>query len=396
MEKLYLIRYGEIGLKGENRSLFEDKLLSNINKKIKIFDKNLKIYKKPGRIYLITETTKNIVINKLKKTPGIVSFSPVQKVKLDYDLIKKEVLNSAKSFKNKGKINFRISARRSNKKYKYDSMQLQKLLGEYVIDNLTGVDLNVDLYKPDLDINVEIRKDFAYIYTEIIEGLGGLPVGISGTVGLMLSGGIDSPVAGYMSLKRGVKIIPIYFHSFPFTTDRAKEKVIDITKTLSNYQHNIKLHVVDFTKILTEINKNCPDKLLTIIMRRLMIKITEMLISKYDGKAIITGESIGQVASQTLEAIQVTNNISALPILRPLIGLNKVQIVNLAKKIDTYDISIQPYDDCCTVFVPKNPETKPTLEQIIQGEKKLNIDKLIKQAVKSVQILNITDEKLVD
>lgn len=396
MEKLYLIRYGEIGLKGENRSLFEDKLLSNINKKIKKFDKNLKVYKKPGRIYLITATDKSIVVNKLKKTPGIVSFSPVQKVKLDYDLIKKEVLKSATSFENKEKINFRISARRSNKKYKYDSMQLQKMLGEYVIDNLKGVDLNVDLYQPDLDINVEIRKDFAYIYSEIIEGVGGLPVSVSGTVGLMLSGGIDSPVAGYMGLKRGVEIVPIYFHSFPFTTDRAKEKVIDITKVLSNYQHNIKLHIVDFTEILTEINEKCPDKLLTIIMRRLMIKITEMLISKYNGKAIITGESIGQVASQTLEAIKVTNNIPDIPILRPLIGLNKVQIVNLAKKIGTYDISIQPYDDCCTVFVPKSPETRPTLEQIIQGEESLRIDKLIKQAVKSVQILNITDNKIVN
>lgn len=390
MNKLYLIRYGEIGLKGENRSLFEDKLMSNIKKSIEKEDSDLNIYKTPGRIFLETSADKKIVKNRLLKIAGLVSFSPVIKLNLDYDQIKKAVLSSVKKkLEQEDKISFRISARRSNKKYKYDSMDLQYNLGEYVIENLSEDKIEVDLHDPDLDVNVEIRKKHAYVYSQTFEGMGGLPVGTTGNVALMLSGGIDSPVAGYMALKRGVKLIPIYFHSFPFTSDRAKEKVIDIAKILAQYQNEIDLHIVNFTDILTEINEKCPDKLMTIIMRRLMLKISELIIEKQNGKAIVTGESIGQVASQTLEAIKVTNNVPTLPILRPLLGLNKVQIINLAKKIGTYDISIQPYEDCCTVFVPDSPETRPTIPQLKEGEKELEVDEMIKEAVNNLEIVNI-------
>ncbi|HKL13955.1 MAG TPA: tRNA uracil 4-sulfurtransferase ThiI [Halanaerobiales bacterium] len=390
MSNLYLIRYGEIGLKGENRNMFEDKLMSNIKKAVEWEDEGLNIYKTPGRIFLETSADKNIVKERLLKIPGLVSFSPVKKLPLDYERLKEETLSSAKEFmKGKGKITFRISARRSNKKFAYDSMELQYNLGEYVLESIGEDKLEVDLHQPDLDISVEIRKKHAYLYSETYEGMGGLPVGTTGNVGLMLSGGIDSPVAGYMGLKRGVKLIPIYFHSFPFTSDRAKEKVIDLAEVLAQYQNEINLHVVNFTEVLKEINNKCPDKLITIIMRRLMIKISEKIIEKQNGKAIITGESIGQVASQTLEAIHVTNHIPNLPILRPLLGLNKVQIVNLAKEIETYDISIQPYEDCCTVFVPQSPETRPTIEQVLEGEADLHIDDLIDEAIANVEVINI-------
>lgn len=391
MENLFLIRYGEIGLKGENRSLFEDKLLSNIKYSIKKYDKDLSVYKTPGRIFLKTSADKDIIKERLQKIPGLVSFSPVEKVDLDIDKIKQVVLNIAKNnLKENEKITFRISARRSNKEYEYDSMDLQYDLGELIIENINKEKIEVDLHNPDLDINVEIRKNFAYIYSKVYEGIGGLPAGTTGKVGLMLSGGIDSPVAGFMGMKRGAEIIPIYFHSFPFTSDRTKEKVIDLAKELANYQNIMKLHVVNFTEILKEINDKCPDKLLTIIMRRLMLKITEMIIEKQNGKAIITGESIGQVASQTLEAIKVTNSVPQLPILRPLIGLNKLQIINLAKEIGTYEISIRPYEDCCTVFVPNSPETRPTIQQVIEGEQNLNIDDLISEAVTNVEVIKIS------
>ncbi|MCF8000599.1 MAG: tRNA 4-thiouridine(8) synthase ThiI [Halanaerobiales bacterium] len=390
MSNLYLIRYGEIALKGENRSMFEDILKSNIKKSLKKEKGNITIYKTPGRIFLKSDVNQNIVINRLQKIPGLVSFSPVKEVDLNYDKIKEVVLKSAqKALENKDYISFRITARRSNKSFEYDSMELQYNLGEYVIENITENKREVDLHNPDLDINVEIRKNSAYVYSEVYEGMGGLPVGVTGKAGLMLSGGIDSPVAGYMGLKRGAKLIPVYFHSFPFTSDRTKEKVKELTQVLAKYQNNIDLHIVDFTDILTEMNEKCPNDLITIIMRRLMIKITELIIEKKNGKAIITGESIGQVASQTLEALRVTNEVPQLPILRPLLGLNKVQIINLAKKIGTYDISIQPYDDCCTVFVPDSPETRPTIEQVRKGEEDLNIDDKIKKAVESVEVIHI-------
>jgi thiamine biosynthesis protein ThiI len=339
---------------------------------------------------LETTTDPQIVKDRLLKTAGLVSFSPVKKLYLDYEEIKESVLESAKQFMGeKEKITFRISARRSNKKYKYDSMELQYNLGEYVLESIGEDKISVDLHQPDLDINVEIRKNHAYVYSESFEGMGGLPVGTTGNVGLMLSGGIDSPVAGYMGLKRGVRLTPIYFHSFPFTSDRAKEKVIELAEVLAEYQNEIDLHVVNFTEILKEINEKCPEKLITLIMRRLMIKVSEKIMEKQNGKAIITGESIGQVASQTLEALKVTNNIPELPILRPLLGLNKVQIVNLAKKIGTYDISIQPYEDCCTVFVPDSPETRPTIQQVKEGEENLNVEEMIEKAVNEVEIINI-------
>ena len=390
MSNLYLIRYGEIALKGENRSMFEDILKSNIKKSIKNEGGNITIYKTPGRIFLKTEVDQNIVINRLQKIPGLVSFSPVVEVPLDYDKIKKVVLKSAqKALEDSEYINFRITARRSNKDFKYDSMELQYNLGEYIIENIEENKREVDLHTPDLDINVEIRKNGAFIYSEVYKGIGGLPVGVTGNAGLMLSGGIDSPVAGYMGLKRGAKLLPVYFHSFPFTSDRTKEKVKELTQVLAKYQNNIDLHIVDFTNILTEMNEKCPNDLITIIMRRLMLKITEMIVEKKNGKAIITGESIGQVASQTLEALKVTNEVPQLPILRPLLGLNKVQIIDLAKQIGTYNISIQPYDDCCTVFVPDSPETRPTIEQVLKGEENLDINDIIEKAVENVEVIHI-------
>ncbi|TDX52302.1 tRNA uracil 4-sulfurtransferase ThiI [Orenia marismortui] len=390
MKKLYLIRYGEIGIKGKNRYLFENKLISNIIKALKNEDPEVDVYKTYGRVYVETKIKEDKAIKKLKRIFGIVGIAPARKVDLDVDKIKDTCLEMVHNdLAKEGTTTFKISARRNNKSFELDSMELNRELGAHVLINTEDGRLKVDVHNPEINVKVEIRADFAYIYTKDIAGSGGLPVGVTGKSGLLLSGGIDSPVAGWMIAKRGAKIVPIYFHSFPFTSDRAKEKVIDLAETLATYQGETKLHVVHFTDIQTEMNDKCPEELTTIIMRRIMMKIAERITLNNGGKSLITGESMGQVASQTMESMYVTNMVPEMPIFRPLIGLDKVEIIARAKEIGTYETSIEPYEDCCTVFVPKSPETKPTPKQIAIGEKNLEIEDLIQKAIDEVEVINI-------
>ncbi len=390
MSNLYLIRYGEIGIKGKNRYLFENRLLANIRKTLREEGKELEVYKTYGRVYVETDLAREKVINRLEKIFGIVGIAPARRVELDVKEIKRASLEMVEAaLPKQGTTTFKVSARRNNKSFELNSMELNRELGAHILINLEDGRLKVDVHNPEVMVNVEIRNEGAYIYVEDIAGCGGLPVGVTGTAGLLLSGGIDSPVAGWMMMKRGVNILPIYFHSFPFTSDRAKEKVIDLAKTLASYQGKVNLHIVHFTEIQTQMNDKCPAKLTTIIMRRIMMRIAERLTVNNGGKALVTGESMGQVASQTMESMYVTNLVPEMPVFRPLIGLDKVEIIDVAKKIDTYETSIQPYEDCCTVFVPKSPETSPTKKQIEIGERDLDIEDLIDKAVEEVEIIKI-------
>ncbi|MCK8827210.1 tRNA 4-thiouridine(8) synthase ThiI [Natroniella acetigena] len=395
MEQLYLIRYGEIGIKGKNRPLFEDKLVNNIREQLKRAEPNqLDVYKTYGRIYVRTDLEQEEVVARLQKVFGIVGICPTKRVALDMEEIKAaclELVNEQLATK-KGLTSFKIIARRSNKGFELDSMELNRELGAHVLINTKDGRLEVDVHQPEIPVTVEIRSKYAFIYTQDLKGVGGLPLGVTGKAGLLLSGGIDSPVAGWMAMKRGVEIVPIYFHSFPFTSDRAKEKVIDLAEVLAQYQGEIDLHVVDFTAIQTEMNDKCPADLITIIMRRIMMDLAEKITARQEGKALITGESMGQVASQTLDSMYVTNLVPEMPVFRPLIGMDKLEIEKKAKMIGTYQTSIQPYEDCCTVFVPKTPETHPTKEQVLAGEEELEIEDLIQEAVENVEVISIVGE----
>jgi thiamine biosynthesis protein ThiI len=248
--------------------------------------------------------------------------------------------------------------------------------------------LKVDVHHPDIEVEVEIRER-GFVYCERIPGPGGLPLGCNGRAVLLLSGGIDSPVAGYMMMKRGVEIEPVYFHSFPFTSDRAREKVIDLCKVLAEYSGRMRLHVVNFTDVLKELGEKGPDELLTILMRRMMVRISQEIAARVGAKALITGESVGQVASQTMEALIATNEVAKMPVFRPVIGFDKVEIMDLAKKIGTYDISIEPYADCCTVFVPEHPKTRPELEGVHEAEEKFDIEELTKTGLRDVEVIEV-------
>jgi len=393
MKKLYLIRYGEIGTKGKNRDKFEDKLMANIRRSLQQIDESaaVNVYKTYGRLFVTTDLPKEKVIAQLQKVFGIVGVCPTRRTELDVGAVKEAVLAAVKEelAADKPTATFKISAQRSNKKFELDSMELNNQLGAYVLQNLPAGQLEVDVHNPDIKVNVEVRSKYIYVYTQDREGSRGLPVGTTGKAGLLLSGGIDSPVAGWMTMKRGVEVLPIYFHSFPFTSDRAKEKVIDLAEVLAQYQPTMELKVVNFTELQKEINDNCPDKLMTLVMRRLMLQIAEQITENNKGQALVTGESLGQVASQTMDALKVTNQVPKMPIFRPLIGLDKIEIEAKAREIGTYETSIQPYEDCCTVFVPEHPETYPELKEVQEAEEKLEAADLIAEAVETVETIKI-------
>ena len=390
MKNLFLIRYGEIGTKGHNRYKFENQLMTNIKTALQSLGAEPKVTKTFGRIFVETNFDQLDVVERLAKVFGIVGICPAKKVDLDFDEIKEKALEliRAKIEKNNQLIPFRVTTKRANKSFPLDTMEINQQLGFYLLKNTPDGSLKVNLNEAEIDLTVEIRENNAYVYATEEAGSGGLPVGISDKAGLMLSGGIDSPVAGWLAMKRGVEIMPIYFHTPPFTSERAKEKVIDLAKELAPYQPGgLELEIVDFTKIQTEINQNCPEDLITLIMRRQMIKVAQKIMNRKQGKALITGESIAQVASQTLDSMQVTNHISDLPIFRPLIGFDKTEIINKARKIGTYQLSTKPAQDCCTVFVPNTPETHPNLCQIEEGEEELVIDELITEAVNNTEVI---------
>ncbi|KKC29413.1 tRNA uracil 4-sulfurtransferase ThiI [Caldanaerobacter subterraneus KAk] len=370
MKDVLLIKYGELALKGENRSFFENTLVKNIKYALKDFD-GVKVEKTHGRIYVECEKDVEEAIERLKKVFGIVGITRAKEADLDLEEIFKAAVDLMKSHQGK---TFKVETKRPNKAFPYNSMDVSRRVGAAVLKNVKN--MKVDVHNPDVLLNVEIREK-AFLYAGVIEGAGGLPLGTNGKATVLLSGGIDSPVAAWMMMKRGVEVEAVYFHSPPYTSDRAKEKVVDLCKVLSQYGRGMRLHVVHFTDLQLEIYEKCPARLTTIIMRRMMMKIAEKIAQQNGSLALITGESLGQVASQTIESLYVTNSSVSLPVFRPLIGMDKREIIDIAQKIGTYEISIRPYEDCCTIFVPKHPATKPKLEKVLEAEEKMDYQKFI-------------------
>lgn len=383
--KVILLRYGEIHLKGNNRRFFENALLKNI--KSTLNGETFKLQHISGR-YLITdydEKREYAIIQKLVCVFGLHSISPAVVVENEPELI----LAECKKISVTGK--FRVTTRRASKIFPIKSMQFSAMAGEVILDNCPNA--VVDLHEPDTVINIDIRENgYTYISTQTIPCAGGMPVGTAGKGLLLLSGGIDSPVAGYFMAKRGMTIHALHFHSFPYTSELAKQKVITLAKLLSKYTGAIKLSFVSFTQVQEAINRNCDRDYMITIMRRIMMRISERLAKDVGAGAIITGESLGQVASQTLESITSTSAVTSMPIFRPLIGFDKLDIIDIARKIGTMETSILPYEDCCTVFLPKNPVTKPRLDRVEREESKLDIDKLVNDAYDSLETIDISPE----
>ncbi len=390
MKKVILVRVGEIILKGLNRPVFEEKLVNNIKKSIGNLGK-IAVIRSQARIYVEPvedEYDYNEAIDRLTRIFGIVSVSPVLKIESDFDVIKEQSAKMVKDLiEKKGYSSFKVEAKRGNKKFPMQSPEISRELGSHIWEN--NQQLKVDVNNPDFIFYVEVRES-TYIYSEIIPANGGMPIGTNGKAMLLLSGGIDSPVAGWMIAKRGVEIEAVHFYSYPYTSERAKDKVIELAKILASYCGQIKLHIVPFTDIQLEINDKCPEDEMTIIMRRVMMEIAEKIANSVGAMALITGESVGQVASQTIQSLAVTNIVVDMPVFRPLIGMDKNEVIDRARKIGTFETSILPYEDCCTVFVAKHPKTKPKLEKILKSEELLNIGELIEKAIANTEIIRIT------
>ena len=376
MEKLILIKYGELTTKKDNRKFFIKELVHNINKKID----NIELEYSLDRMY-IKSNNLDETIDKLKEIFGIYSIIEGYKVNNNIDEIKETIL---KILKNENFKTFKVITKRSDKNFPISSMEFSSKIGGFILKNIES---KVDVHNPDLYVNIEIKNNHIYIYTNEIKGLGGYPVGVQGKGLLMLSGGIDSPVAGYLSLKRGIDIECIYFDSPPHTSEEAKNKVIDLANILNKYSGKIKINVIPFTKLQETIYKNVPNEYMITIMRRMMYRIANKLAIKNKCKVIINGESIGQVASQTLTSINTINSVTNFPVIRPVACLDKLEIIEISKKIGTYDISIRPYEDCCTVFVPKHPSINPNIEKCEKYEKTFDYDSLIDECINNIEVI---------
>lgn len=387
--KMFLIKYAEIGTKGKNRYVFEEIMCKRMRARLKPLGK-FEVRREYGRIFVeaFSDYDYEDVMKVLTTIFGIVGVCPVKVVEeLSYEAISKAVVTHVAEEYNDKHFTFKVNARRNNKTFPKTSMELNCDLGADLLDAYP--DMKVDIHKPDVFINVEVRN-VTYIYSQIIPGPGGLPVGTNGKGMTLLSGGIDSPVAAYMIAKRGVEIEAVYFHAPPFTSEQARTKVIDLAKIVSKYSGVIKLHVVPFTDVQLAIYDNCPHDELTIIMKRIMYQIAQEIALKEDCQCLITGESIGQVSSQTTQSLLVIDSaIDKLPVFRPCIGMDKQEIIDISEKIGTYETSILPYEDCCTTFVAQHPVTKPKMEQILESEKALvgKIEPLIAKAVEDVEIV---------
>ena len=375
MQELIMIKYGELTTKKANRKIFINTLNQNIEKALK--SENVQITKDSVRMFIKCENANKIAI-KLQKIFGIHSIVIAYKVNNNID----DVLNKALQIMDKNKKTFKVVTKRADKNYPVHSMEYSRKLGGLILKNSN---FKVDVHTPDITLTVEIRTEGTFIYTNEIKGAGGYPVGVAGKGLLMLSGGIDSPVAGYLTLKRGVSIEALYFESPPHTSLEAKNKVINLTKILNNYSGKIKLHVVPFTKLQEAIFKNCPDIYMITIMRRMMYRIAALYAEKIGAKILINGESIGQVASQTLDSMVCINNVTNMPVIRPVACFDKLEIIDIAKKINTYETSILPYEDCCTIFVPKHPVINPKLDKCIQYENSFDYQKLIDEAIQNIE-----------
>ena len=389
MFRAFLIKYAEIGVKGKNRYLFENALVQQIKYALKRCEGEFAVRKTDGRIYVdaVSDFDYDETVQHLQKVFGISGICPVVYVEDEgFEKLRGTVVDYMDRVYPVKDRSFKVAARRARKNYPLDSMEINMELGGTILDAFP--EMRVDVHKPDILLHVEIR-DKVYIYSEIIPGPGGMPVGTGGKAMLLLSGGIDSPVAGWMVAKRGVKIDAVYFHAPPYTSERAKQKVVDLAAKVAAYTGPIYLHVINFTDIQLYIYDKCPHDELTIIMRRYMMRIAERIAKDTECLGLITGESIGQVASQTMHSLMATNEVCELPVYRPLIGFDKMEIVEISEKIDTYETSIQPFEDCCTIFVAKHPVTKPNLNIIRKHEHNLDekIEGLVQTALDTEELI---------
>lgn len=387
--KSLLIKYAEIGTKGKNRFMFEDALIKQMRRALKHVEGEFQISKESGRIYVeaLGDYDFDEAVEELQKVFGIAWICPmVQIEEKDFENLKREVVSYIDQVYPDKHFTFKVDSRRAVKNYPVPSEQMNRDLGEVILEAYP--EMKVDVHKPDVYVRVEVRNQ-VNIYSQMIPGPGGMPVGTNGKAMLLLSGGIDSPVAGYMIAKRGVKIDAVYFHAPPYTSERAKQKVVDLAKLVAVYSGPIQLHVVNFTDIQLYIYEQCPHEELTIIMRRYMMKIAEHIAKETGSLALITGESIGQVASQTVQSLAATNEVCTLPVFRPVIGFDKQEIVDISEKIHTFETSIQPYEDCCTIFVAKHPVTKPNINIIHKSEMKLQekIDEMMAAAIETREVI---------
>lgn len=388
----FLIKYAEIGVKGKNRYLFEDALVHQIKYALKRCEGSFEVHKAQGRIYVdaLTEFDYEDTVAQLGTVFGISGICPVVAFEDEgFEQLGKAVVSYIEAAYPEKNQTFKVAARRARKDYPMDSMEINMEMGGIILDAFP--EMRVDVHHPDILLNIEIREKI-YIYSIILPGPGGMPVGTNGKGMLLLSGGIDSPVAGYMIAKRGVKIDAVYFHAPPYTSERARQKVVDLARTVSRYSGPIYLHIINFTDIQLYIYEKCPHDELTIIMRRYMMKIAEQIAEETQCLGLITGESIGQVASQTMHSLAATNEVCTMPVYRPLIGMDKQEIVEISEKIGTYETSILPYEDCCTIFVAKHPVTKPNIGIIKKHEKNLEekIDELVKTALDTKELVVVS------
>ncbi len=390
MRKLLLGKCGELALKGLNRRNFEDQLLKNIRNQLKQDLKSVSIHQ--SAIYMEPSETADFdrMVEQAKNVFGLKSVSIVYETEKDMETIKTEALSLLKD-KLRGK-SFKVEAKRADKTFPLNSPAICRELGGFLHDMIEDVTVNVQ--QPDIQVMVEIREKGAYLYFEKEECHGGLPVGTGGRGVLLLSGGIDSPVAGFMMAKRGLKLEAVHFYSYPYTSERAKQKVVSLARIIAKYTGPYRLHVVPFTEIQLAIQEACREDMMTLVMRRFMMKISQRVAQNNNCGALITGESLGQVASQTIEGLQVTNSAVTLPVFRPLIGMDKTEITEISRKMDAFETSILPYEDCCTVFTPKHPKLHPKVEEVVLEEQKLDMDALIEEAVSQIERIHITAEDL--
>lgn len=382
MRELLMVRYGEIYLKGLNRPYFQNLLLARVKSAVKAYSVNVILH--DSRIYIFDMTDQTACLEAVQKVFGVHSVCPaVEMDKADFEAVCEQGLRLMDGLKG----TFKVLARRADKLYPLDSPQIGAEMGGYILSRRP--DLKVDVRKPDHELNVEIR-DRAYLYVRVYPAPGGMPVGSNGKAALLLSGGIDSPVAGYMIAKRGVALVGIHFYSFPYTGERSKEKVLQLARILSGYCGGMRIYIVPFTDIQMRIHESCPEDHTTLIMRRFMMRIAEKIARKEQAQALVTGESIGQVASQTMNALACTDAVVDLPVFRPVIGFDKIEIIDYAQKIGTYETSSLPYEDCCTVFTPKHPVTQPRLDKAEKAEQRLaNAEALIDIAVTGSEIIDL-------
>ena len=397
---ILIVRAGEVALKGMNKPYFERMLVDRIKANLKKIseigkDKDIDIYRHEGLIYVKSDKSLDIdeIIRETVKVFGVASVSKAVEAESDLDAIGAEAVRYMKALiEERGVKTFKVEAKRADKNFPVKSPEIGRIIGAKVLVGCKV--LKVDVHDPDVLLKVDVRHDVSYIYDSKVNGLGGLPLGTNGKGMTLLSGGIDSPVATWMMAKRGMMIEAVHYHSYPYTSERAREKVIELAQIVSQYTGKFRMHVINLLPIQEEIVKNCPEEETTIHVRRFMMRIAEKLAKEAECQALITGEDLGQVASQTAEALVVTDSVVSMPVFRPLIGMDKIEIMDRAQEIGTYEKSIEPYEDCCTVFLPKHPATKPRLERILESESRLDVETLVDNAIASQEIIMIRPEDM--